>query len=59
LDVCFQTDIFEIEAVSLGSLQKCIVGHDGTGDGQGWFLEQIVIRESKNAKEEYIFPCER
>ncbi|XP_061166198.1 lipoxygenase homology domain-containing protein 1-like [Saccostrea echinata] len=54
-----QVDIFEIEAVSLGKLEKCIVGHDGTGTDQGWFLDRITIRESEESKEEYIFPCEK
>lgn len=54
-----QVDIFEIEAVSLGKLEKCIVGHDGTGSDQGWYLEKIMIRESEESKEEYIFPCEK
>ena len=29
-----QTDLFEIEAVDLGSLQKVIVGHDGKDAGK-------------------------
>lgn len=52
-------DIFEIEAVSLGKLEKCIVGHDGTGSDQGWYLDKIMIRESEESKEEYIFLCEK
>ncbi|XP_048764444.2 lipoxygenase homology domain-containing protein 1-like isoform X2 [Ostrea edulis] len=54
-----QVDVFEIEAVSLGKLEKCIVGHDGTGSDQGWFLDRITIRESEESKEEYIFLCEK
>ena len=54
-----QIDVFTVEAVSLGKLQKCIVGHDGSGAGQGWYLTQVIIRESEDAKEEYIFPCNK
>ncbi|XP_071154983.1 lipoxygenase homology domain-containing protein 1-like isoform X1 [Mytilus edulis] len=54
-----QTDIFHVEAVSLGVLQKLTIGHDGTMAGQGWYLDEVVIREFEDAKEEYIFPCEK
>lgn len=54
-----QMDVFEIEAVALGKLQKVVVGHDGEEKGQGWYLEKIVIKESKNAKNEFFFPCKR
>ena len=55
----FQTDIFHLEAVSLGTLQKITIGHDGTMAGQGWYLDEVVIREFEDAKEEYIFTCEK
>lgn len=48
-----------MEAVSLGVLQKITIGHDGTMAGKGWFLDEIVVREFEDAKEEYIFPCEK
>lgn len=51
--------MFLVEAVSLGNLQRCVIGHDGTGAGEGWFLEQVVIKENENATEEYVFPCNR
>ena len=51
--------MFYIEAVSLGHLQRCIVGHDSTGAGEGWYLEQITVRESETSTEEYVFPCNR
>jgi len=41
--------------VSLGTLQKITIGHDGTMAGQGWYLDEVVIREFEDAKEEYIF----
>ena len=54
-----QMDVFEIEAVYLGRLQRVTVGHDGKEAGQGWFLEKVVVKESKNAKNEMIFPCKK
>ncbi|XP_074641254.1 lipoxygenase homology domain-containing protein 1-like [Tubulanus polymorphus] len=54
-----QTDKFDIEAVSLGKIDKCVVSHDGEGAGEGWYCRQIIIRETENAKSEYVFTCER
>ncbi|XP_070194990.1 lipoxygenase homology domain-containing protein 1-like isoform X2 [Littorina saxatilis] len=54
-----QVDKFEVEAVSLGKLAQCLVGHDGTRSGDGWYLDSIVVRESKNSGREYVFPCNR
>ena len=52
-------DVFEVEAVHLGKLTQCEVGHDGTVAGEGWYLDRIVVKESDSAQEEYIFPCDR
>ncbi|KAJ8306151.1 hypothetical protein KUTeg_016696 [Tegillarca granosa] len=52
---CGQDDMFEIEAVSLGKLQKLIIGHDGTGAGEGWYLEKVIIKET----EESVFQCDK
>ena len=51
--------MFYIEAVSLGHLQRCVIGHDGTGAGEGWYLEQVSVKESDYPRDEYIFPCNR
>ncbi|XP_048796074.1 lipoxygenase homology domain-containing protein 1-like isoform X1 [Lagopus muta] len=55
-----QMDIFFIKAVSLGDLEKVLISHDGTGPGNGWFLDKIVIKykEGKEGKE-VVFPCNR
>ena len=49
--------MFEVEAVSLGELSQCIVGHDGDGIGEGWYLDEILVRESLDATHEYVFTC--
>ncbi|XP_045645113.1 oxygen-regulated protein 1 isoform X2 [Ursus americanus] len=55
-----QVDIFSIEAVSLGKLKKVMISHDGTGPGNGWFLESIVVKsEEENGNQEVLFPCNR
>ncbi|NWX89664.1 LOXH1 protein, partial [Nothoprocta pentlandii] len=55
-----QMDIFCIKAVSLGDLEKVLISHDGTGPGNGWFLDKIIIKhgEGKEAQE-VAFPCSR
>nr|XP_054772356.1 uncharacterized protein LOC129280349 [Lytechinus pictus] len=54
-----QMDGYEVEAVFLGKVSKVIVGHDGKEEAQGWCLEKIVVKESRTAKNEAIFPCEK
>ncbi|XP_021373395.1 lipoxygenase homology domain-containing protein 1-like isoform X2 [Mizuhopecten yessoensis] len=54
-----QVDVFEVEAVSIGRPQRCIVGHEETADGQGWYLDQIVVQQGDDAQEKYIFECDR
>ena len=54
-----QMDVFEIEAVFLGKLQKVIVGHDGKKAGQGWYLEKIIIKDAQRAKNEVYFGCNK
>ena len=48
-----------ISAVSLGHLQRFVILHDGTGPDEGWYLEQVTIKESDSSLEEYVFPCYR
>jgi len=51
-----QTDTFNVEAFGLGSLQKILVGFEY---GTMWSLERVTVRESDDAKEEYVFTCEK
>ncbi|KAM3939741.1 lipoxygenase homology domain-containing protein 1 [Leptodactylus fuscus] len=37
-------DIFKIEALEVGKILKLRIGHDGTGFGDGWFLETVEIK---------------
>ena len=38
---CFSIDEFMIECPCLGRLEKVRIGHDNSGFGPGWFLEQV------------------
>lgn len=51
-------DIFEVDAIDLGSVDRLIVGHDGVGRGQGWFCNKITVQR-KDWDYEVVFPCNR
>ncbi|XP_077798945.1 oxygen-regulated protein 1 isoform X2 [Macaca mulatta] len=53
-----QTDTFFLEAVHLGDLCKIVIGHDGLGPGNGWFLDDVVIKDP-TTNYEYAFFCHR
>ncbi|KAM3928088.1 oxygen-regulated protein 1 [Leptodactylus fuscus] len=53
-----QVDVFEIEAVSLGKLQRVLVGCEARHKSQYWYCEKVIIREQGELSE-YIFNCER
>ncbi|XP_047639869.1 uncharacterized protein LOC125129319 isoform X2 [Phacochoerus africanus] len=53
-----QTDTFSLEAVYLGGLYKIVIGHDGLGPGNGWFLDEVVIKDPI-VSHEYTFFCHR
>ncbi|ELK26170.1 Oxygen-regulated protein 1 [Myotis davidii] len=53
-----QTDTFFLEAVHLGDLYKIVIGHDGLGPGNGWFLDDVVISDP-TTNHEYVFFCHR
>ncbi|KAM6171655.1 oxygen-regulated protein 1 isoform 2-T2 [Erethizon dorsatum] len=53
-----QTDTFFLEAVYLGELYKIVIGHDGLGPGNGWFLDDVVVKDP-TTNDEYAFFCHR
>jgi len=53
-----QSDEFLLEAVELGKLEKIFVGHDNSGAGSAWFLDQVTVKEVTD-KEDCVFPCNR
>ncbi|KAH8871549.1 Lipoxygenase homology domain-containing protein 1 [Schistosoma japonicum] len=51
-------DIFDLNAIGLGSLTKIRIRHNNTGIESRWFLDYILIRETiQQKKMEYLFPC--
>ncbi|XDB57174.1 hypothetical protein ABFV05_010790 [Capra hircus] len=53
-----QVDSFLLEAVHLGNLYKIVIAHDGLGPGNGWFLDDVVIKDP-TTNHEYSFFCHR
>ena len=58
-DSCVQTDEFEVEACSLGELDKARVSVDSTSRQDAWFLERLVIWEQDRPNRKWSFPCGR
>jgi hypothetical protein len=54
-----RVDTFGIEAFDFGELQKITVGHDGSGFGSGWYLDNVIIRDETLRNKEYKFQCGR
>nr|XP_012598736.1 lipoxygenase homology domain-containing protein 1-like [Microcebus murinus] len=53
-----QIDKFQIEAVSLGKLQKVLLRCEASDKSQYWYCEKVIVREP-NTLCESIFTCER
>ncbi|XP_014663676.1 PREDICTED: lipoxygenase homology domain-containing protein 1-like [Priapulus caudatus] len=41
----------------LGPIRQCIVGHDNHGEGEGWLLDRITIREGIHGRYQATFLC--
>ena len=55
----FQMDLFTVQAVDMVSLTKVKVEYEGDGQGKGWFLEKVIVKDSANADFQYVFNCDR
>ncbi|XP_049716399.1 uncharacterized protein LOC126062684 [Elephas maximus indicus] len=53
-----QTDMFQVEAVSLGKLQKVLLRCEAHDKSQHWYCEKVIVREP-GATLESVFTCER
>ncbi|XP_023573456.1 lipoxygenase homology domain-containing protein 1-like [Octodon degus] len=53
-----QIDRFEVEAVSLGKLQKVLLRCEARDESQYWYCEKVVVREP-GTESESVFTCER
>ncbi|KAL5006870.1 hypothetical protein ScPMuIL_015676 [Solemya velum] len=53
-----QEDVFKIEAIELGRLNKLKIRHDNKGGGAAWFLDRVEVQDVGKNKN-YYFPCQR
>eukprot|EP00072_Mus_musculus_P066928 XP_017168691.1 PREDICTED: uncharacterized protein Gm38717 isoform X2 [Mus musculus] len=53
-----QIDAFQIEAVSLGNLQKALLHCEASDKSQYWYCEKIIVKDPGSSSES-IFTCER
>ena len=42
-----QEDVFKIEAMDIGKLSKVKIRHDNSGLQSSWFLDKLVVIETK------------
>ena len=52
-------DVFYIEAVDLGDLTHCLIGHDADDPSEGWFCQKVIVKESKGSERIFYFPCNK
>ena len=50
-------DVFIVNSLWIGELQKLRVGHDAVGMGSGWHLERIIVHDSLG--QTYFFPSDQ
>ena len=53
-----QTDMFRLEAPDIGRMQRILIGHDGSGAGSAWYLEEVRISVPTRG-ENYLFLARR
>lgn len=53
-----RADLFKVEAVDIGKITKIRFGHDGTGPGAGWFVDDLCI-DVPSRGERYRFALHR
>ena len=53
----FQHDLFRIEAVDLGQLNKIKVHLEGFGSNPSWFIDKVSVRESEESAQVFVFEC--
>lgn len=47
----FQVSVFEVEAVSLGKLQKVLLRCEASTKPQHWYCDKVIVREAESNSE--------
>ncbi|XP_034956813.2 lipoxygenase homology domain-containing protein 1 [Zootoca vivipara] len=45
------SETFKVEAADVGKVYKIRIGHDGSGIGDGWFLETVTVKKMPTREE--------
>ncbi|KAF3695639.1 Lipoxygenase -like proteiny domain-containing protein 1 [Channa argus] len=53
-----RVDIFKLETLDIGQINRLMIGHTNEGMRAGWFLDSIQIVVPIHGKH-YMFPCDR
>ncbi|XP_059505870.1 lipoxygenase homology domain-containing protein 1 [Stegostoma tigrinum] len=53
-----RVDVFIIDTMDIGKLNRLLIGHDNVGLRAGWFLDSIQVKVPVHGKE-YMFPAHR
>ncbi|KAH9502609.1 Lipoxygenase y domain-containing protein 1 [Bulinus truncatus] len=48
-------DRFKVKFQNIGEIKRLRIEHDGSGIAPGWFLNRIVLQNTRNAKDVYYF----
>ncbi|MGH0156164.1 UNVERIFIED_CONTAM: hypothetical protein FKN15_047648 [Acipenser sinensis] len=52
------TDIFTIDTIDIGKINRLLIGHNNEGLRAGWFLDSVQIKVPVHGKQ-YMFPSHR
>ena len=52
-------DQFVVEGPDVGDVSHVVIGHDNSGHGPSWHLQQLEIRDEKRGGKLSVFPCNR
>jgi len=50
-------DQFVVEARDVGEIRHVVIGHDNSGSGPSWHLQQVEVRGENQGNKLYVFPC--
>ena len=47
-------DIFALESVALGDLQRIVLEHDDSGAASAWYVKRVSVRDSTTNRKVYF-----
>jgi hypothetical protein len=53
-----QEDVFYHDDMDMGDIKELEIGHDNSGVGPSWHLQEVIIFDL-TANKRFAFPCDR